>query len=624
MSAYAGKLLRVDLGTGRCTTEDIPDQVKIFWVGGRGFGAKYVYDELAPGIDPLGPENKVFFCAGPLAGTSAQGCARWMIITKSPLTGTFTRSVGGGDLGAWIKFAGLDFIVIEGKAAKPVYILVENGKAELRDASALWGLGTKETQARLEETHGKRVRAACIGPAGENLVRFASVQSGIGSASRGGVGTVMGSKNLKALAVIGTGRVTPHDLKALKAAVAEQMAWVKGNEVSSTAFEVMRNVGTIAGIEYGNNMGIFPTRNNRLGQMDDFEKIASGEFQKLLTRKYGCYACTVRCYCGYKVKSGRYKCVSVGGPNYECVWAFTGAIDSPELEHTIYADTRCDSVGVDAISMGVTIACAFELFERGIITTKETDGLELVWGNYDAAVQLIEKTARRQGFGDLLAEGSMRMTQRLGRGAEAYAMHVKGQEMPGYEPRGLKAYGINFATANVGANHNYGMAPQEYYGAQVPRPTDPFADEGNADITKYNQDFAAMVDTGIQCVIYIDCDWLTPEIFSKLLVAATGIPEHGDPQYMWKVAERIYNMERAFNIREGFGRKDDSLPQRFLTEELQKGLAEGQRVRKQDACLDQYYDLRGWDRNGIPTKETLTRLGLKELDRDIAKFRRQS
>ncbi len=560
MSAYAGKLLRVDLGTGRCTTEDIPDQVKIFWVGGRGFGAKYVYDELAPGIDPLGPENKVFFCAGPLAGTSAQGCARWMIITKSPLTGTFTRSVGGGDLGAWIKFAGLDFIVIEGKAAKPVYILVENGKAELRDASALWGLGTKETQARLEETHGKRVRAACIGPAGENLVRFASVQSGIGSASRGGVGTVMGSKNLKALAVIGTGRVTPHDLKALKAAVAEQMAWVKGNEVSSTAFEVMRNVGTIAGIEYGNNMGIFPTRNNRLGQMDDFEKIASGEFQKLLTRKYGCYACTVRCYCGYKVKSGRYKCVSVGGPNYESVWAFTGAIDSPELEHTIYADTRCDSVGVDAISMGVTIGCAFELFERGIITTKETDGLELVWGNYDAAVQLIEKTARRQGFGDLLAEGSMRMAQRLGRGAEAYAMHVKGQEMPGYEPRSLKAYGINFATANVGANHNYGMAPQEYYASQVPRPTDPYADEGNADITKYNQDFAAMVDTGIQCVIYIDCDWLTPEIFSKLLVAATGIPEHGDPQYMWKVAERIYNIERAFNIREGFGLKDDSLP----------------------------------------------------------------
>lgn len=621
MSAYAGKLLRVDLGTGRCTTEDVPDQVKTFWVGGRGFGAKYVYDELAPGIDPLGPENKVFFFAGPLAGTSAQGCARWMISTKSPLTGTFTRSVGGGDLGAWIKFADLDFIVIEGKAAKPVYILVENGKAEVRDASALWGLGTKETQARLEEIHGKRVRAACIGPAGENLVRFASVQSGIGSASRGGVGTVMGSKNLKALAVIGTGRVIPHDLKALKAAVAEQMAWVKANEVSSTAFEVMRNVGTIAGIEYGNNLGIFPTRNYRLGQMDDFEKIASSEFQKLLTRKYGCYACTVKCYCGYKVKSGRYKCVSVGGPNYESVWAFTGAIDSPELEHTIYADTRCDDVGVDTISMGGTIGCAFELFERGIITTKETDGLELDWGNYDAAVQLIEKTARRQGFGDLLAEGSMRMAQRLGRGAEAYAMHVKGQELPGYEPRGLKAYGINFATANVGANHNYGMAPQEYYASQIPRPTDPFADEGNADITKYNQDIAAMVDTGIQCVIYIDCDWITPEIFSKLLVAATGIPEHGDPQYMWTVAERIYNMERAFNIREGFGRRDDSLPQRILTEELQKGLAEGQRVRKQDVCLAQYYDLRGWDRNGIPTKETLTRLGLKELDRDIAKFR---
>jgi len=618
MSADA-KFLRVNLSSDRCTTEDVPDQVKTFWVGGRGFGAKYLYDELAPGIDPLGPKNKVFFFAGPLAGTSAQGCARWMIITKSPLTGTFTRSVGGGDLGAWLKFAGLDFIVIEGKAAKPVYIFVENGKAELRDASALWGLGTKETQARLEEAHGKRVRAACIGPAGENLVRFAGVQSGIGSASRGGVGTVMGSKNLKALAVIGTGRVTPHDLKALKAAVAEQMEWVKANPVSSVSLDVMRTMGTLSAIEYANPMGTFPTRNNRWGQMDGFEKIVAGEYQKLLTRKYGCYACTVRCYCGYKVKSGRYKSVSVGGPNYESVWAFTGTIDSSELEHTIYADTRLDDVGIDAISMGVTIGCAFELFERGIITTNDTDGLELVWGNHDAALQLIEKTARREGFGDLLAEGSMRMTQCLGRGAETYAMHVKGQEMPGYEPRGLKAHGMNFATANAGANHNYGWSPQEYYASQVPRPTDPFADEGNADITKYNQDFAAMVETGIQCVIYIDCDWITPEIFSKLLVAATGIPEHGDPKYMWKVAERIYNIERAFNIREGFGRKDDSLPQRILTEELQKGPAEGQRVRKQDAFLDQYYDLRGWDRSGIPTEKKLKELGLGDLVRDIVK-----
>jgi aldehyde:ferredoxin oxidoreductase len=619
MSAYAGKFLRVDLGTGRCTTEDVPDQVKTFWVGGRGFGAKYLYDELAPGIDPLGPENKVFFITGPLAGTSAQGCARWMIITKSPLTGTFTRSVGGGDLGAWIKFAGLDFIVIEGKAPKPVYIFIENDRAEVRDASALWGLGTGETQARLEETHGKRVRAACIGPGGENLVRFASVHSGIGSASRGGVGTVMGAKNLKALAIVGTSGVTPHDPKALKAAVAEQLEWVKANPMSSVSFEVMHNMGTMAGIEYGNALGTFPTRNSRWGQMEGFEKIAGGEYQKLLTRKYGCYACGLNCYCGYEVKSGPYKCVAVGGPNYESVWAFTGTIDSPGLEHTIYADTRCDDMGVDTISMGVTIGCAFELFERGLITTKDTDGLKLVWGNHDAALQLIEKTARREGFGDLLAEGSMRMTQRLGRGAEAYAMHVKGQEMPAYEPRGLKAQGMNFATANVGANHNYGYAPQEIYGVQVPRPTDPYADDGNADITKYNQDLTAMIETGIQCTFYIVCDWITPEIFSKLLVAATGIPEHGDPQYMWKVAERIYNMERAFNIREGFGRKDDSLPQRFLTEELQKGPAEGQRVRKQDAFLDQYYDLRGWDRSGIPTKTKLQELGLGDLVRDIVK-----
>ena len=613
------KFLRVNLSSGTCTIEDVPHQVRNFWVGGRGFGAKYLYDELSPGIDPLGPNNKVFFLAGPLAGTSAQGCARWMIITKSPLTGTFTRSVGGGDLGAWIKFAGLDFIIIEGKAAKPVYIFIENGKAEIRDASTLWGLGTYETQARLEATHGKRVRVACIGPAGEKLVRFASVQSGIGSASRGGVGTVMGSKNLKALAVIGTGRVTPHDPKALKAAVGEQLEYVKASPIAGIAFDIMRTAGTLAAIEYGNPLGIFPTRNNRWGQMDGFMKIASNEYEKFRTKKSGCHACSVKCYSSHEVKSGPYKCVAVGGPNYESAWAFSGTIDSPEIEHTIYADTRCDDLGIDTISMGVTIGCAFELFERGIITASDTDGLELAWGNHDAALKLVEKTARREGFGDLLAEGSMRMTQRLGRGAEAYAMHVKGQEMPGYEPRSMKATGMNFATANVGANHNYGWANQEYYGFQVPRPTEPYTDEGNADITKYNQDLTAMIETGIQCIIYINIDGITPAIFSKLLGAATGIPEHGDPQYMWKVAERIYNIERAFNIREGFGRKDDSLPQRILTEELQKGAANGQRVRKQDAFMHQYYDLRGWDRNGIPTQKKLQELGLGDLVRDIIK-----
>jgi aldehyde:ferredoxin oxidoreductase len=274
-------------------------------------------------------------------------------------------------------------------------------------------------------------------------------------------------------------------------------------------------------------------------------------------------------------------------------------------------------MGIDTISMGVTLGCAYELFDRGIISTEDTDGLELAWGNCNAALQLIERTGRRQGFGDLLAEGSMRMTQRLGKGAEAYAMHVKGMEIPGYEVRGLKAHGMSFATANTGANHNYGWSPQEYYGLPAPRATDRFADEGNADITKFNQDFTAMIETGIQCTFYACTDWISPEIFSKLLVAATGIPEHGDSQYMWKVAERIYNIERVFNVREGFSRKDDSLPQRLLTEELKKGASEGQRISNQDTFLDQYYDLRGWDRSGIPTAQRLKELGLEYLVKDI-------
>jgi aldehyde:ferredoxin oxidoreductase len=608
MSTYTGQFLRLNLTTGTIKAEPIPEQVKRDFVGGRGLGIKYLYDELTPGIEPLGAENKLLLLTGPLGGTAAQGFSKWVAMTKSPLTGCVGRALGGGDFGAYLKFAGFDFIIIEGQARKPIYIYLEGDRAEILDAGDLWGLDTQETQQKLQEKHGPKTQIACIGPAGEQLVRYATITHGRRTASRCGVGTVMGSKNLKAVAINSRGKLVPHDPDGFQSLAQEQIDSLKTHKRRLN----LTNVGTTFMVATANTAGMFPTRNFREGSLEGFENIAADEFSQVKTGNFGCYSCMTRCGQVHEMSEGPYSGAFSEGPEYETIFALGGQIGNTDPGFLVAADARCDLLGTDTISTGNCIGFACELFERGIITTEDTDGLELTWGNQAAFLTLIEKIGRREGFGELLGEGVVRAARRIGKGAEAYAMHAKGLELAGYEPRAVKGYGLSYATSNIGGSHMYGRPRDELYGR-----LDPFAEEGKGDSIALVQKEQAMDDSAIVC--NFGTSGLTREFLARLLLAATGIAEFGDAAYLDnKVGQRILCLERAFNVREGFDRKDDTLPTRMLTEPLQNaGPATGQVIRHLDTLLDEYYDALGYTRQGIPSREKLEELGLEEVAKDL-------
>ncbi len=552
------KLIRIDL-TNRATREEaIPESVIRDFVGGRGLGVRYLYDEVGPGVDPLGEKNKLLFVNGPLAGTSAQSVSRWTAVTKSPLTGGFARGVAGADFGAWLRFAGYEMAIVEGKADKPVYIHLTPEGCTIEDAGEMWGKNTVITQDMLQQKHGSNTRAACIGPAGEKLVRFAAIVSTRRTASRGGLGTVMGSKNLKAVAITANRRLSLADPEAFNSLVKQQVEFNR----NSPGFKNSHEMGTTATQDITNQIGIYPVKNFRYGKQDNYEKIVGEEYKKLRTGDIGCYSCSVRCGKQTTVRTGPYAGARSEGPEYESIWAFTGPVDSTSVEASIAADQICDDLGIDTISAGSTIGFAYELYEKGILSKKDTDGLELTYGNHQAMVELVRKIGMREGIGDLLAEGSLRAGKKIGQGAEAFAIQVKGMELPAYEPRGAKAQGFNYATSSIGASHCYGYAAQEIFGSPVPRPVDRFTEEDKADIVIYNQDGTAMHEIGIICAFASGWEWAKP-LFGKMLVASRGIAEFGDDDYLWKVGTRIFNLERAFNVRQGLGRKDDTLPVRL-------------------------------------------------------------
>lgn len=611
------RLMRIDLSSSSVREEDIPSDVAESFVGGRGFGARYVYDEIPANTDPLGPQNKLLIGTGPLAGTSAQSLSKWAAYTRSPLTGTYTRSSGGGDFGAWLKWAGLELLIIEGRAATPVYLHIKDGKCEIRDAGAIWGKSTVDTQVLLKKTHGAKARMICIGPAAEKSVRYAGIFSDRRAAGRGGTGTVMGSKNLKAVVVEAERSENLAQPDEFKKLVRQQ---VKGYK-EAMGFEPFRDYGTPMGVDMGNAMGYFPVRNFREGVLEGSENISFAQYAAITKKHTGCFACMLKCGKVRTVASGPYQGATSDGPHYETIWAFTGSIGCSDLGATVVADNLCCELGLDTISTGVSIGFAYELFEKGILTAKDTDGLVLKYGDPEPMLRLIEMIGAREGLGDILAEGVKRAADRIGKGSEEYAMHVKGQELPGYEPRAMKALGMNYALSNVGANHCFGYAQQEM-GNPRPRVLDPVAEEDKGDVVKYNHDYTAAIELAGACTFpgnSLECFGL--DILAKLLVATLGVPRFGSEDYLWHVAEKTYNLERCFNVREGFSRKDDTLPKRMLTEPLRGGMHDGEVFKKPDTIIDEYYGERGWDRDGIPTAATLARLGLEDIDRDIAPFR---
>jgi aldehyde:ferredoxin oxidoreductase len=610
MSTYADKLLRVNLTDGAAEVDFIPEEMRRDFLGARGFGTKYLYDELAPGIEPLSPANKLLLSTGILSGTTGQGFSKWVAVTKSPLSGGFARAVGGADFGPAIKFAGFDLIIIEGQAERPSYIYLKDEKVEILDAAELWGLNTQETQERLRQRHG-RTSTVCIGPAGEKLVRYASIVSDRRTASRCGVGTVMGAKNLKAIVIDGTGKVIPHDPQAFKALSQKLIEIQKANRRRV----LLTNSGTASGVEaYAYRFNITPVRNFREGELEGVERILATEFNQLKVKNYGCWGCMTRCGQVRQVTEGPYAGFIAEGPEYETIFSFGCLLCNTDPASIIAADSFCDLLGMDTISCGVSIAFACELFERGIITTRDADGLELTWGNHAAFVRLVEKIGKREGFGELLGEGVRQAAAQIGQGAEKYAMHVKGLEMPGYEPRAVKGYALSYATSNIGASHNYGRPRLELTHA-----IDPLAEEGKGEMIASVTKEQAVADCIMECPF--GNSGLTRELRNQLLVAATGIEEFGDSSYLEKAGERIVCLERAFNVKEGFSRKDDTLPARFLTEPLKNaGTATGETVRKLDTLLDEYYHALGYTRNGIPMPQRLRELGLGGVVKDIQQF----
>ena len=610
MSVYRDKLLRIDLAEKVASEEPISDATKSKFIGGRGFGIKYLYEEMSPGVDPLGPENKLLFAPGILGGTTAPGFSRWMAITKSPLTGTFARSVGGGKFGAAIKICGFDLIIIENKAQHSSYIYIDSDGAKVLNAEDLWGLDTQETQNRLRERHGTKTHVACIGLAGENRIGYAAIINEKRAAARCGVGAVMGSKNLKAVAINISGCTPPelYDADAFRKIVKGHNLVLK----THARRKRMTHLGTTFMTERMEEMGLFPVKNFREGKLPGIEKISSGAFEKLKTGDYGCYACTTKCGNIFEVKEGPYKGASSEGPEYETIFSFGGQLYNTEIGSLVAADNKCDLYGIDTVSTGVVIGFIMELFERNILMSKDLDGLEARWGNHDVMMTLIDKIAHGDGIGKLLGKGVKKAAEAIGMGAGKYAMHCKGLELPGYEPRAAKCHGLGYATSNIGASHMYGYCRQEISGYKEPREIDRFADEGKGDIAGWNQIKKAREETGILCN-FADSN-VTPELVGDLYVAATGIQELGDSEFMDEAGERIVCLERCFNVREGFDRKDDTLPQRMLTEPLKNaGWATGQIVGKQDTLLDEYYSYMGYSKKGIPTEERLKKLHLEKF-----------
>jgi len=608
MKGWIGKILRVDLTTGEIKDEFLDPKVAKDYIGGRGIGIYYLNKEIDPTCDPFSPENLMIMMTGPLTGTGAPTGARYMVMTKSPLTGAVTCSNSGGMMPREMKRAGYDGVIFKGKSDKPVFLWINRGTAELKSAEHIWGKTVPETMdIMLSETDSK-ARVACIGPAGENRVLFAGIMNeGHRAAGRSGVGAVMGSKNLKGVVVLGSDKIAlahPDKFKEFNQKILNQYT----SDAKKTPVGLTIN-GTAGVVAVTQEKGILPTKNWQQGTFDGWEDIQGATLtKKYLVKNQGCFGCPIKCARITKVTEPGFKGEGEG-PEYETIYAMGSNCMIDNLAAIAKANYLCNELGLDTITMGATVACAMELVDRGYLSEEEV-GRSLKWGDGEALVALTRQTAHRDGFGDKLANGSYRLAE--GYGHPELAMVSKKQEFPGYEPRGAKAMGLAYATSPIGGSHMRGdPAYFEIFGTTFSM--DPFATKGKAGPTKRIQDLSAIVDAAGLCIFFgarmlAEKDSsMSPTGMLTYLNAATGADYTIEDLVM--AAERITNAERLFLVKAGFDRKDDSLPKRITEEPLPEGPAKGQTCDLQ-TMLDDYYEVQGWDKNGIPTAETLTKLGL--------------
>ncbi len=607
---HAGKILHIDVGTEKFWIEELDERLVLDYVGGRGLAGRVMFSEVAPGTDPLGPSNHLIFVNGPLAGTPAQSFARWIVTTRSPLTGTYMRSSGGGRLAWAMKRAGFDMVDIEGCAARPVCLHVTPEGVAFHDAAEVWGAGTGPTQDQVRTLVGDPgAVVACIGPAGEVGVRFACIFSDTRSASRGGVGTVMGAKRIKAIAFSGDRRTGVAEPERFRQVVRKQVESFR----DAPSRVMFSKYGTMSSAEYMHMVGIFPTRNFQECSLPEVSNLSGDAYISLRQRDVGCHGCIVKCGKLLRVEEGPFQGAECDGPDYETIWAFSASLGCTDVGLTVAANQVCDELGMDTITTGNLLGFLMELVQRGIVSESEFPGLDLSWGRKDSILKAITMIGRREGIGELLSHGVKRVSDHLGSEAQKLAMHVKGLELSAYEPRSCKAQGLSFATSSIGAQHTLGYAAQEIYGKTTPFRTYPLSLDRKGYLCKYIQDEAALMETGIACAFFVSQGWLTADTYAELLHALTGIDEFGDVDHLWGVGERIFNLERLMNIREGFDKKDDTLPSRMLSEPLRGGPGEGH-VFELDELLDEYYRERGWDaETGHPKRKTLQRLGLAGL-----------
>jgi aldehyde:ferredoxin oxidoreductase len=607
MYGWHHKLLRVNLTDQKVSIEDIDPKISRDYIGGRGIAVRYLYDEVDPQVDPLAPENHLIFATGPLTATPAPTGNRYMVIAKSPLSGALTNSNAGGDFPTWMKRTGFDLFIFEGKAKKPVYLWVNEDQIEIRSAEHVWGKDVHETTDILLEETDPDAKVACIGPAGEKLVLISAIMNDKHrAAARSGIGAVMGSKNLKAVVCQGKKNPAMFDEKGMKE-LSVKISKEVGEDVKKGSS--LREYGTAYVPSVTNELGILPTRNLQTGVFEGVDKINGQALkEQFLIRHKPCYRCPISCGRLTEVNEPGYEGKGEG-PEYETLAALGSSCGIDNLAAITKANYYCNELGLDTISTGMTIACAMEMNEKGYIPDSAI-GKPLHFGDEDSMIEMVQKTAYRQGFGDTLALGSYRMAEKYGH--PEIAVTARKQEFPGYDPRGAQGMGLLYATSNIGASHMEGdLAYSEVFG--VPEKIDPLTTDHKPELIKRFEDAFALIDAAGLCVFlsvrYVfDKDVnLWPTRLTELMNLTTGAGY--TPAEIMTAAERIYNLERLFLIAAGSGANDDTLPYRMLYEPMPEGPAKG-RVVELDVMLPKFYQVRGWDENGVPTREKLEALGL--------------
>ncbi|MEW6222537.1 MAG: aldehyde ferredoxin oxidoreductase family protein [Candidatus Hadarchaeota archaeon] len=627
IGGYMGKVLEVDLTRGKAVQQKLDKELAMNYIGGNGLCTRLLFNLLKPGIDSLGPENVLIFATGPLNGTTWSQTGRYEVAAKSPLTGLYGEANSGGHWGSELKYSGFDAIVVHGRAEKPVYLDVENGAAQLKSAERLWGRDALETEQMLREEKGDGCEVVSIGQAGENLVRFAAIMHDYRSAARTGPGAVMGSKNLKAISVRGDFSVPIADLDEFSKLATEGRKRVVSHKFSASTTKY----GTTILVELMNEIGRFPTRNFQSGVFDMAHEIGGEKIVRdFKLRDRACFGCPLRCECFLKNNAGGRPLE--GKVEYETLSSLGGRCGNSDMEAILYANRLCNIYGLDTISCGGVIAFAMECYERGLLKKADTGGIDLSWGNAEAIIECIEKLVRREGFGNLLAEGTDRLAKRLGPATEEFNMTVKGMDEPAQDGRAQKSMGLSHATANRGADHltsfevlsevGFVEEIERRFGKKVmPEGADRLNPKYKALMVRDGENFCAVVDSLVTCkfgacwppVFYF-------EDYARALTAVTGIKHTASS--LFTTGARIFSLERAFNIREGVTRKDDRLPSRMIKSPAPEGPPRGH-VVELDYMLPEYYQLRQWDWNtGWIPRARLEELGLGDVANELERLKK--